>query len=146
QVSRGLGTRAPGARVFLREVEVPPLDVGRTEELLHDAVLEPEEFPDLFLRIGPVRKCAPDGSDHCGPVSLRSWVANATKPQQRFISNHSEVFPARWLGPRNADPVTDYDAVARGNRPRPAHCCTHSCSPRSILERQRSGVGNPTLN
>ncbi|GFJ77241.1 hypothetical protein Phou_014210 [Phytohabitans houttuyneae] len=68
QLSRGLGPRATGARVLFRKVEMPPLDVCGTEELFDGAVFQAEQLADLFLRIGSVWKCAPDGSDNRCPA------------------------------------------------------------------------------
>ena len=49
QVGRGFGEQASCAHVFRRQIQMPLLDMRRTEQLFHDPVLQAEECPDLFL-------------------------------------------------------------------------------------------------
>src|SRR6202035_5897542 len=63
EVSCGFRDQAPGSSVFRRKVEVPLLDVRGTEKLLHNPVLQAEERPYLFLRIGSAWKCASDRNE-----------------------------------------------------------------------------------
>jgi hypothetical protein len=127
QIGRGLGTRAAGLRVPLREIEVPPLDVGRAEKLLNDPVLQAEQSPDLVLCIRSVRKRAADGRDYRCRVAQAGWVASVAMPPQMFMTNHEELFP-RWsarrprarttqqataLSPETTDPTEQFVNIIR---------------------------------